>query len=128
LFVLVRERKHDTVLRVTPADVARKLDGVALFDVRSHGYYEKGTMRIKGSSRLEPNGVHQNMIELPKDKELVLYCTCAREATSVKVAHALAEQGYRVSVIRGGLRAWKRAGLPLEPVPADDMVQLPTFS
>jgi rhodanese-related sulfurtransferase len=128
MMTLMRERKHDTVIRVSPADVARKLAGVALFDVRSHGYYEKGTMRIKGSSRLEPNGVHQNVVELPKDKELVLYCTCAREATSVKVAHALAEQGFRVSVIRGGLRAWKKAGLPLESVPEDDMVQLPTFS
>jgi membrane protein DedA with SNARE-associated domain len=128
LFVLVRERKHDTVLRVSPAEVARKFDTVALFDVRSHGYYEAGTMRILGSSRLEPNGVNQEFIELPKDRELVLYCTCVREATSVKVAHALAERGYRVSVIKGGLRAWKKAGLPLEPVPADDMVQLPTFS
>ena len=128
MIALARERKNDTVRRVSPADVARKLDVWPLFDVRSHGYYEKGTMRIQGSSRLEPNGVHQNVVELPKDKELVLYCTCAREATSVKVAHVLAEQGFRVSVITGGLRAWKKAGLPLEPVPADDMVQFPTFS
>jgi membrane protein DedA with SNARE-associated domain/rhodanese-related sulfurtransferase len=127
IVVLARERKHDTVRRVTPFDV-QKLGDVALFDVRSHGYYEKGSMRILGSSRLEPNGVHQNIVELPRQKELVLYCTCAREATSIKVAHALTEQGFRVSVIRGGLRAWKKAGLPLEPVPADDMVQLPTFS
>jgi 3-mercaptopyruvate sulfurtransferase SseA len=33
----------------------------------------------------------------------------------------------RVAVIKGGLRAWKRAGLPLEPVPASEMAQLPIF-
>jgi rhodanese-related sulfurtransferase len=46
----------------------------------------------------------------------------------VRVARVLAGQGYTVSVIAGGLRAWKKAGLPLEPVPRDDIVQLPTFS
>jgi membrane protein DedA with SNARE-associated domain/rhodanese-related sulfurtransferase len=123
-----RERNRGPVIRIRAQDAARKLQGVAVFDVRSHGYYEKNTMRIQGSARLEPNALHQEVLPLPKDKEIVLYCTCVREATSVKVAHVLKEQGYAVSVISGGLRAWKKAGLPLEPVPQDDIVQLPTFS
>jgi rhodanese-related sulfurtransferase len=101
---------------------------VAVYDVRSHGYYETDTMRIQGSKRLEPNALNQEILQVPKDKEIVLYCTCVRDATSVRVAHVLREQGYKVSVIAGGLRAWKKAGLPLEPVPLDDIVQLPTFS
>jgi membrane protein DedA with SNARE-associated domain/rhodanese-related sulfurtransferase len=128
VLVVVRERKRGPVVRVSAPDVARKLAGLAVFDVRSHGYYEKDTMRIQGSARLEPNALHQEAIRVPKDKEIVLYCTCVREATSVRVARELAEQGYTVSVIAGGLRAWKKAGLPLEPVPQDDIVQLPTFS
>jgi rhodanese-related sulfurtransferase len=128
LLVAVRERKGGPVAKITALDVARRLAGVAVFDVRSHGYYEKDTMRIQGSTRLEPNALHQEAVQLPKNREIVLYCTCIREATSVRVARVLAEQGYRVSVIAGGLRAWKRAGLPLEPVPQDDIVQLPSFS
>jgi hypothetical protein len=31
-------------------------------------------------------------------------------------------------VIVGGLTAWRRAGEPLESVPKDDLVKLPTFS
>jgi len=44
------------------------------------------------------------------------------------VAHLLRKQGYNAFVIAGGLRAWTRAGYPVEPVPAEDMVKLPTFS
>ena len=31
-------------------------------------------------------------------------------------------------VIAGGLRQWMKAGYEIEPVPADDLVLLPTFS
>jgi membrane protein DedA with SNARE-associated domain len=128
VLVVLRERKRGPVARISARDAARKLAGIAVFDVRSHGYYEKDTMRIQGSVRLEPNALNQEAVQVPKDKEIVLYCTCVREATSVRVARILGEQGYRVSVIAGGLRAWKKAGLPLEPVPQDDVVRLPTFS
>jgi hypothetical protein len=30
-------------------------------------------------------------------------------------------------VIQGGLQAWKKGGHPVEVVPADDLVQLPSF-
>jgi membrane protein DedA with SNARE-associated domain/rhodanese-related sulfurtransferase len=130
--IVLRDRKRGPIVKVTALDVARKLAatgvGMAVYDVRSHGYYEKDTMRIQGSERLEPNALNQSVLEVPKDKEIVLYCTCVREATSVKVARVLADQGYSVSVIAGGLRAWKKAGLPLERVPKDDVVRLPTFS
>jgi rhodanese-related sulfurtransferase len=40
----------------------------------------------------------------------------------------LREQGFNAYVIVGGLTAWKKAGLPTEMVPSDDLVLLPTFS
>jgi rhodanese-related sulfurtransferase len=50
-----------------------------------------------------------------------------REATSARVAHLLRENGYDAYVIVGGLRAWKKLGLPVESVPHDDLVLLPKF-
>jgi rhodanese-related sulfurtransferase len=43
------------------------------------------------------------------------------------VAQRLIEKGVRVAVIKGGLRAWKKAGLPLEQVPPEEMTKLPLF-
>jgi 3-mercaptopyruvate sulfurtransferase SseA len=37
------------------------------------------------------------------------------------------DRGFHVAVIAGGLRAWRRAGLPLESVPAEEVDPLPAF-
>jgi hypothetical protein len=44
------------------------------------------------------------------------------------VALLLRERGFSTFVIVGGLTAWLKAGEPLESVPKDDLVKLPTFS
>ena len=76
-------RKH-AVYRVVPRiqveEVTRKLasedkDKVLLMDVRSHGYYDAGTARIKGSIRLEPNNLKEELKNIPKDKDIYVYCT-----------------------------------------------------
>jgi membrane protein DedA with SNARE-associated domain/rhodanese-related sulfurtransferase len=132
MFRLLQAGAPSYVPRVSASEVARRFysdlhDDLAVFDVRSHGYYSKKASRIKGSIRLEPNTILQHIDSLPKDKELILYCTCLREATSLRVARILHRHGFRSSVIKGGLRAWKRGGYALETVPAEDVVLLPTF-
>jgi membrane protein DedA with SNARE-associated domain/rhodanese-related sulfurtransferase len=133
IWLLLRARRLSYVPRVSASEVARRFysdhhQDMALYDVRSHGYYDNKAFRIKGSLRLEPNTLLQQIESLPKEKEIILYCTCQREATSLRVARVLQQNGLRSSVIKGGLRAWKKAGFPLETVPADDIVLLPTFS
>jgi membrane protein DedA with SNARE-associated domain/rhodanese-related sulfurtransferase len=132
LWLLLKSGTLSYVPRVSASEVARRLysgldHDMVIFDVRSHGYYDKKASRIKDSVRLEPNTLLEQINSLPKDREIVLYCTCHREATSLRVARILQQHGYRSSVIKGGLRAWKRGGFPLEIVPADDLILLPTF-
>jgi len=40
----------------------------------------------------------------------------------------LREKGFNAFIIVGGLAAWRKAGQPLELVPPEDLVKLPTFS
>jgi len=44
------------------------------------------------------------------------------------VAHLLREKGFNTFVIVGGLTAWRKAGEPVESIPPNDLVKLPTFS
>ena len=115
-----------TVPRVTARDAAATANA-AVFDVRSHGYYDAGTQRIQGAVRLDPNSLAAAVPALPENVKIYLYCTCYGDATSLRVAHHLRELGYDSAVIEGGVRAWLEAGLPVEPVPADDVVVLPNF-
>jgi membrane protein DedA with SNARE-associated domain len=48
---------------------------VQIVDVRSHGYYDVGAERIRGSIRIEPNNLEEEIKNLPKDKDIYLYCT-----------------------------------------------------
>ena len=112
--------QHDVAIE-PPTQVAHAVaTGAHIYDVRSHGYFDAKATRIKGSRRLDPNALNQSVVEFPSDGPIYLYCTCVREATSARVARELQKQGVRVAVIKGGLRAWRKAGLPLEPVPTQD--------
>ena len=111
-----------------PAEVARqRAAGACIYDVRSHGYLDAKATRITGSRRLDPNALNRCSEEFPDGQLVYVYCTCVREATSVRVARELQNRGVRVAVIKGGLRAWKVAGLPVEAVPLEEMAALPSF-
>jgi len=129
VWIWSKSRKFRSVALVSPEDASRAVssDGAVIYDVRSHGYYDRKAVRVRGSTRLEPNALLHIEANFPPGKQIYLYCTCIREATSARVAHHLAQKGVPVAVIKGGLRAWKKAGLPLEPVPVEEMTDLPVF-
>jgi membrane protein DedA with SNARE-associated domain/rhodanese-related sulfurtransferase len=133
LWLYWKNRVYRVVPRVQVAELALKLQSeelgqILLVDVRSHGYYDADAARIRGSIRIEPNKLSEEIAKLPGDKDIYLYCTCQREATSSRVAYLLREQGFKAFVIVGGLAAWRKAGLAVENVPDSDLVHLPTFS
>ncbi|MCU1339016.1 MAG: putative rane-associated protein [Bryobacterales bacterium] len=125
-----KARRLPSIPFVSPTDAAQALssDAAVIYDVRSHGYYDRKATRVRGSTRLEPNALHHLENNIPDSKHVYLYCTCANDATSVRVAQQLLLKGARTAVIKGGLRAWKKAGLPLEPVPAEEITELPVFN
>ena len=110
--------------------VARDLAaGEALvFDVRSHGYFDPGAVRVPGSRRVDPNALRVSLNQFAKDRQIYLYCTCARQATAVRVARELLKHGLRVAVLDDGLRGWRSAGLALETVPPEELAALPLFN
>jgi membrane protein DedA with SNARE-associated domain len=57
------------------AHLAEDANQVQIIDVRSHGYYDIGAERIKGSIRIEPNNLEEEIKNLSKDKDIYLYCT-----------------------------------------------------
>lgn len=75
-----KHRVYRIVPRVQVAELAAKLqteysERILLADVRSHGYYDPGADRIRGSIRLEPNNLSEQVKNLPRNKDIYLYCT-----------------------------------------------------
>jgi membrane protein DedA with SNARE-associated domain len=75
-----KHRVYRVVPRIQVAELAAKLqtqypEKILLADVRSHGYYDSGAERIRGSIRLEPNNLSEEIKTLSRDKDIYLYCT-----------------------------------------------------
>jgi membrane protein DedA with SNARE-associated domain len=75
-----RHRVYRVVPRVQVEELAARLASedagrVLIVDARSHGYYDRGAERIKGSVRFEPNNLDEEVKNLPKDTDIYLYCT-----------------------------------------------------
>jgi membrane protein DedA with SNARE-associated domain len=69
-----------SVPRVEVQELARIIEAakprqVPIRDVRSHGYYDPGAVRIKGSRRVEPNNLLASLQDLPRGQVIYLYCT-----------------------------------------------------
>ena len=117
-----------TVPFAIPFETARQMAaGACIYDVRSHSYLDAKATRITGTRRLDTNALSRCSEEFPYEQLGYVYCTCVREATSLRVARELQNRGIRVAVIKDGLRAWKGAGLHVEAVPVEEMAALPTF-
>ena len=75
-----KNKVYGVVPRVQVEELAAKLasderNRVLVVDVRSHGYYDPEAARIKGSIRLEPNNLIEELKNVPADKDIYLYCT-----------------------------------------------------
>jgi hypothetical protein len=69
--IVPRIQVQELAARLTSEDASK----VQIVDVRSHGYYDSGSARIKNSIRIEPNNLEEEIKNLPKDKDIYLYCT-----------------------------------------------------
>jgi membrane protein DedA with SNARE-associated domain/rhodanese-related sulfurtransferase len=86
----------------------------AIVDVRSETARELEPRWIPGALHVPLGDVAHRLKELPRDREIILYCTCPSEASAARVAKLLMNHGFkRVRPLHGGLDAWIAAGHPV---------------
>jgi rhodanese-related sulfurtransferase len=99
---------------VAAARLARG-EAIAL-DVREPEEWAAG--RIAGALHIPMGELSHRAGELPRDRELIAVCRSG--SRSARVTDALERAGFRVVNLDGGMKAWRRSGLPV--VPADGLV------
>lgn len=81
-----------------------------LLDIRSAGELAQGM--LPDADHLPMHMIPLRISELPKDKEIILYCHSG--ARSYHACAYLAQQGYdNVINLRGGILGWARSGYQL---------------
>lgn len=128
LYRLVKRQQFRTELRglrleptqlLTMMDDARRqgLDLPFIVDLRHPLDVLTDPLTLPGALRIGPDELKTRHNTIPRDRDIVLYCTCPSEETSAKVAMELRRMGVRrVRPLRGGLQGWRDAGYPLETV------------
>ena len=73
--------------------------------------------KLPGALHFSPEALAAHQHEIPRDREVVLYCTCPSEATAAKTALELHKLGIEhVPPLRGGYDEWKKLGFPMDAI------------
>lgn len=112
---LLRELR---MARITVDELRQRLDAgeeVVILDLRSSASLEENPLVIRGAIHVNMDDIDKRQSELPRDRDIVLYCSCPNEVSSAKVALRLQRKGFtRVRPLLGGIDAWRERQHPLE--------------
>ena len=95
---------------------------VFIIDVRAVDAVASSNSKIKGSLHIKPRRLKTRLAfpplkDLPLDREIVTYCACPSEGTSIRAAQVLLGAGFkRVRTLKGGWDAWLKINGPVEPM------------
>jgi len=119
-------------LRLEPAELKAMLDCIPppyIVDLRHPLDYLPDPRVLPGAIRIGPAEIAHRADLIPRDRDIILYCTCPSEETSAKVALQLHRLGItRVRPLRGGFDGWKQAGYPLLDYVADSELPEPDLT
>ena len=82
---------------------------LVIVDVRRKPDYEADKEVLPGAVWRDPEQVEQWRKDLPEQKQIVIYCVRGG-SVSQSVSKRLSDAKANVSIIEGGMAAWKEAG------------------
>ncbi|HEY8631462.1 MAG TPA: rhodanese-like domain-containing protein [Gaiellaceae bacterium] len=102
--------KKDGVDARQAAELAERGEAVIL-DVREHGEWTAG--HIPGATHIRLGELGERHRELPQGRQIIAVCRSGNR--SALATESLKRAGFEVSNLDGGMKGWRKAGLPLEP-------------
>jgi membrane protein DedA with SNARE-associated domain/rhodanese-related sulfurtransferase len=112
--------KELVAARLEPEELKKQLDAgvpVYIVDLRHPLELLPDPFTLPGAVHFSPDALAARHNEIPRDRDIVLFCTCPSEATAAKTAMTLHNLGIeRVRPLRGGYDEWKRLGFPMDAI------------
>jgi rhodanese-related sulfurtransferase len=98
--------------QITPFELKHLMDArerLNIFDLRDPVEWREGCI---------PGSVHLEQGPAKTEAEVILYCSCPKEADSARAALRLKQRGARrVRLLEGGFERWHELGFPVEESP-----------
>ena len=104
--------------RITVDELHQKLEAgekPIILDLRSLDEIKDDPAVIRGACHATMDEMEHREHEFPRDREIVLYCSCPNEVTSARLALQLRRKGLtRVRPLLGGIDAWRERNYPTD--------------
>jgi rhodanese-related sulfurtransferase len=122
--IAARAQTDPAVQMISAEELKTKITAnqpITLIDVRSADGYANSNSTMKGSIHFKVRKLKSRLAfpplkDLPKDREIVTYCACPNDESSIAAAQILQAGGFkRVRVLQGGWQGWLKANGPVEP-------------
>lgn len=112
---LLRELR---IARITADELKQLMDDgrdVVIVDLRQPLDRQANPYSIPGALRMAVEELEQRHHEIPRDRDVILYCACPNEVTAARMALLLKKNGItRVRPLAGGVEEWRARNFPLE--------------
>jgi len=104
--------------RITVDELHQKLEAgedVMILDLRPLTELQQDPSLIRGALHMSMDEIEQRQQEIPRDRDIILYCSCPNEVSSARVALRLHRKGIsRVRPLLGGIDAWRQRNYPTD--------------
>lgn len=104
--------------RMTVDELHRKLEAgekPVILDLRPRSELEQEPLLIRGALHMTMDELQFRHGEIPRDRDVVVYCSCPSEESSAHAALLLRRSGIaRVHPLLGGFHAWRERNYPTD--------------
>ncbi|HEX5889688.1 MAG TPA: rhodanese-like domain-containing protein [Pyrinomonadaceae bacterium] len=123
-FALAVQAQQPAVSTITAEELKTKMannEQVTVIDVRSSEGFAGSSTTVKGSIHFKLRKLKSRLNfaplkDLPRNREIITYCACPRDQSSIAAAQILQAAGFtRVRVLQGGWHEWLRVNGPVQP-------------
>ena len=108
--------------RITPRELHELIasgERPVIIDARNRAAVAALPVVIDGALAVTLDEVEARQDEIPREREVVVYCSCPNEVSAAQVALKLKRFGiHRVRPLAGGIEAWQEQDLPVVPFAA----------
>lgn len=112
---LLRELR---MARITADELRHKLEAgenPLILDLRSRAELDLYPSIIRGAIHVELDKLTSTDYSFPASRDVVVYCSCPNEVTSVRIARLLQKRGLsRIRPLLGGIENWRKLSYPMD--------------
>jgi membrane protein DedA with SNARE-associated domain/rhodanese-related sulfurtransferase len=105
------------IARITPEELKARLDAgedVMIVDLRHSSEFDAQSLTIPGAVHMNPNELERAQQLIPRDREVILFCSCPNEATAAQMALRLRARGVvRIRPLAEGFEGWRERHYPV---------------